>query len=205
MKFTFEKTSDSRTRDWEKTTRKLMEDLENIARHDEDITSEEAVAYATDALNAVEEFINRRGDRFLFLMYAAPDTMPGDCRTEYVYKPTYIICTTLMTLANRYDEIWDIPEFKEKMSTLLASSTGRKFLGSGYDEYDGLLETLRIFATGDTLEFIQNNPEMSSEFTVQLFEALEFLKDGLCTGKAKHAWGGDYSQKANAVREMLRI
>lgn len=47
-------------------------------------------------------------------------------------------------------------EFKSILHSLLTSCKGRDFMESGYDEYSGMLDTMCIFAYGDTLRFMES-------------------------------------------------
>ena len=96
MRFTFEK-KEHDLKHWMKQTERLWNDLSEIAQGN--ISVNEAMAYAKDAMGSIEEYVNPRKEVMLFLMYDKPNTMPADARVRYVYKPTYIITSTLMTLA----------------------------------------------------------------------------------------------------------
>ena len=192
MRFTFEK-KEHDLKHWMKQTERLWNDLSEIAQGN--ISVNEAVAYAKDAMGSIEEYVNPRKEVMLFLMYAKPNTMPADARVRYVYKPTYIITSTLMTLAYRYEEVRKIAGFDDTLRSLMTSCIGRNFMGSGYDQYDGFLEAMRIFATGDAVLFVQKYPEFNETFTDQLDEALLFLEMDLCTGEARD---GFYSNEGCA-------
>lgn len=208
MKFRFEKTEEVDTRAWNRTNEKLMDDLKKIAGNEEVMSTEEACAYARDAMAAMEEFENRNSnEKFLFLMFDKPNTMPADARVDYVYRPTYIIATILMTLACRYEEVWKIEGFEKMMAALLKSAAGRRFLGAGYEEYEGLLDTFRIFATGDTIRFLDEYGDICPPFTAQFDFAVDFIYTGLLSGKVKRGWYGDkdFIDEAMEVRNMLGL
>lgn len=202
MKFTFEK-KEHDLKHWMKQTERLWNDLSEIAQGN--ISVNEAVAYAKDAMGSIEEYVNPRKEVMLFLMYNKPNTMPADARVRYVYKPTYIITSILMTLAYRYEEVRTIAGFNDTLRSLMTSCIGRNFMGSGYDQYDGFLEAMRIFATGDAVLFVQKYPEYNEKFTDQLDEALLFLEMDLCTGEARDGFysNNDRSEEANEVMALF--
>ena len=202
MRFTFEK-KEHDLKHWMKQTERLWNDLSEIAQGN--ISVNEAVAYAKDAMGSIEEYVNPRKEVMLFLMYDKPNTMPADARVRYVYKPTYIITSTLMTLAYRYEEVRKIAGFDDTLRSLMTSCIGRNFMGSGYDQYDGFLEAMRIFATGDVVLFVQKYPEYNEKFTDQLDEALLFLEMDLCTGEARDGFysNNDRSEEANEVMALF--
>lgn len=202
MKFTFEKIEHN-PKQWRKENEWLMQQL--IAVSTSDMPANEAAEYVKDVLGYIEEYKNPRKEVMHFLMYDYPNTMPSDARVLYVYKPTYIITSILMTLAYRHEEVREIEGFDDMLRSLMTSCIGRKFLGSGYDQYDGFLEAMRIFATGDAVLFVQKYPEYNEKFTDQLDEALLFLEMDLCTGEARDGFysNNDRSEEANEVMALF--
>ena len=202
MKFTFEKIEHNPTQ-WRKENEWLMQQLITVSTSD--MPANEAAEYVKDVLGYIEEYTNPRKEVMHFLMYDYPNTMPSDARVRYVYKPTYIITSILMTLAYRHEEVREIEGFDNILRSLMTSCIGRKFQGSSYDQYDGFLEAMRIFAQGDVILFVDRYPEFNEKFTDQLDEALLFLEFHLCTGKAKDGFYGDRdrSKEANEIKEMF--
>lgn len=206
MKFIFENGKKVDIELWTKINEKLMQDLIEISSSDRCVSFKIVQKYVED-LFAKLDTIDYVGNReMLFLAFEDPKTMPADARVDFVYRPTYIVSTILMTIAVRYPEIWKENNFKSVLSKLLNACTGRSFLGAGYESVPGLLETLRIFAIGDTLKFVQKYSDVSEKFTAQLAKAITFLETEVCTGKEKNAWTGkDYSEKGKEILEMMAL
>lgn len=198
MKFEFTTTTTVDTIVWDESNRKLAQDLQDLTINT--VPEEELNAYLKDMIHALKPVNNEQCSGMLFLMYDKPSLMPADARVEYVYRPTYIAATIMMTAMNRYESVAQNDEFRKVLSAVLEATMGRNFRGAGYDEYEGFMNTLDIFAMGDTLEFIENYPEVNERFTSEFKKALEFLEDKICSGIIKNAWSGeDYSKRGKIV------
>ena len=142
------------------------------------------------------------GEKALFLMYDEPGSMPGDARVEFVYTPTYFAAVMLMTAMHRYPAIAGDETVQKAARDVLQAAMGRSFRGFGYGAEEGLLDTLELFARGDTVEFLHRYPEINPEFTIRFREALEYLEGEICTGRVTCAWTGrDYSERGKKVLE----
>lgn len=147
---------------------------------------------------------NGRCQDMLFLMYDNPSGMDSDARVDFVYTPTYIAATIMMTAACRYPFIREDEQFRNTLRAVLNASMGRDFMGAGYDDYSGLLDTLHIFATGDTVRFIEEYPEINEAFALKVRSAVTFVQTDICSGKVTDSWSGmDYSERGKQVLEML--
>lgn len=131
--------------------------------------------------------------------------MPVDARVDFVYVPTYIAATMMMTAMCRYENIRSDENFKSILHKVLNAAIGRNFLGAGYDNEEGLMDTLEIFAAGDTFKFIKQFPELNRKFTRQLVQAVTFLETSICTGRVVNSWSGKpYIERENRVMDMIK-
>lgn len=212
MKFEFAITNDVNTSAWNASNAKLEQDLHELtAVH---ISEEEVTTYLMDMIQALKPMQrmelhqaqqDKDGRGMLFLMYDTPSSMPADARVEYVYKPTYIAATILMTAMNRYNGIAENVTIQEVTHDVLDATMGRNFVGAGYDEYIGFIETLRIFGSGDTLDFLKKFPKINERFTRRFEEAFAFFETEISSGKIKDMWSGeDYSEKGKEVLKMYQ-
>lgn len=205
MKFKFEAGNGVNTRLWNSVNNELLQDLIQFATG-RAVDSEEVITYVKDVFQALKPIDTADMGEMLFLLFDKPASMPSDARVDFVYRPTYIATTIIMTAAVRYKAVWNIPEFENKLSKMLSACLGRGFLGAGYDDIIGLLETLRIFAFGDTIKFVNKYPLVNEKFTVQLAKAITYLETEICTGHVKSAWSGEpYTEKGMEVLKMLDI
>lgn len=203
MKFEFITTTTVDTSAWNKSNKKLEQDLQEITT--KAVSEKEIVAYLNDMVRALRTVKNDKCCNMLFLMYDEPSSMPGDARVEYVYKPTYIASAIMMTAMNRFDLVAKDSTFQKTVTMLLEASLGREFRGAGYDEYVGYLDALQIFATGDTLAFIEKYPTINERFVRELQKAICFLEDEICSGKIRDMWSGEpYSTRGKEVLAMYR-
>ena len=203
MKFEFVITTNVDTCAWSKGTRKLEQDLQEIMKGT--VSEKEVVVYLNDMVQTLRPVKNGKCDNMLFLMYDDPSSMPADARVDFVYKPTYIASTIMMTAMNRFDSVAEDLLFQKVVNMLLEASLGRKFRGAGYDEYIGYIDTLKIFATGDTCEFIEKYPAINKNFARELKKAVRFLEEEICSGNIKDMWSGEpYTWRGREVLDMYK-
>lgn len=133
-----------------------------------------------------------------------PRKVPADARVDFVYTPTYLACAIIICAVSEYDDLLEDEAIKETFYYGLNGCTGRKFLGAGYDDIDGFLDAMEIFAQCDVMSFIARFPEFNPLFNAAIKEAVTYLEDGLCSGKVKDPWNGEsYEDKAKPILELL--
>ena len=191
MMFEFNSGTKVDTEKWMQINAKLKRDLTEIANGS--VSEHEIVEYVKAMQTALRMLENGSCDDMLFLMFDEPNTMPSDARVNFVYTPTYLAATIMMTAVCRYEDFMLDEAFKKDLCKVLNATLGRKFLGSGYETYEGLMDTLVIFATGATFDFIERFPEFNVKFTIQLVEAVTFLETKLCTGEIVEPWSVNIS------------
>ena len=196
MRFDFEGVWKGSMADWCRCSIRLDRDLEELTHGG--VPEGEVREYLTAMIRELRPV----GEKALFLMYDEPGSMPGDARVDFVYMPTYFAAAILMTAMNRYPGIAADETICKAARRLLQATMGRSFRGFGYDGDGGFLDTLEVFARGDTVEFLHRYPEINPEFTIRFREALEYLEGEICTGRVTCAWTGrDYSERGKKVLE----
>ena len=203
MMFEFNPGAKVDTQKWAQVNAKLRSDLRELVSGslDESVV----VEYLNEMTLSLRTVENGKCDEMLFLMFDRPESMPADARVEFVYLPTYLAATIMMTAVYRYEGIRSDRAIMETLRKVLNATLGRNFLGAGYEDNKGLMNTLEIFAEGDTFAFVSEYPEFNGRFTVQLVEAVTFLETCLCTGKVVEPWSGEpYSKKATEVLNKIR-
>lgn len=204
MKFKFYEGTNVNTEEWSKINGKLEADLAELASGK--VSEDEILMYLLDMTKVLRSVKHSDGNEMLFLAYDDPNSMPSDARTDFVYKPTYIAATIMMTAVTRFPKLLENEAIGRTVSLVLNAATGRKFLGAGFNSYSGLLDTLEIFAKGDVVKFVENHPGISERFTSQFLTAVEFLKNEICTGNVKDAWSGeDYCERGSAILRLLVV
>ena len=202
MKFKFYEGTNVNTEEWTKINGKLEADLAELASGK--VPEYEILMYLMDMTKVLRSVKHGDGNEMLFLAYDEPNSMPSDARTDFVYKPTYIAATIMMTAVIRFPKLLENEAVRRTVSLVLNAATGRNFLGAGFNSYSGLLDTLEIFAKGDVVKFVENHPGISERFTSQFLTAVDFLKDEICTGNVKDAWSGeDYIERGCRLLKML--
>ena len=109
-----------------------------------------------------------------FLGLDEPENMPSDARVDFFYMPTYIGTAIIMKAVMKHPDL--LKESESIIHGLLLGCTGRGFKGHGFDDFKGLIETLKVFAEADCESFISRYPEVCSEFTDLYREAMEHLR-----------------------------
>lgn len=187
---------------WIENNLKLERDLTELTTQDvsEDIVN----TYIEDLIQALKSVksIDCRG--MLFLMVDEPSSLCANERVQFVYIPTYFAAAIMMTAVNRYESVARNGKFLYTLKSVLNATSGRNFHGAGCETYEGLLDALRIFAMGDTLEFINKYPALNEKFVSEFKNALDFLETEICTGKTTGAWGADLSEQGKEVLKLYQ-
>lgn len=202
MKFRFEITNKVDTQAWAKTNCQLENDLRKLA--DGKISEDTAKTYLADMIKALNVVQNEKCEDMLFLMFAEPASMPADARVDFVYRPTYIGATIMMTAMNRFPSLCKDEMLYGCLRKMLNAAMGRNFMGAGWESYAGLMDTLQIFATGDTFEFIANHREINEQFADLLDTSIQILETEICSGNLKNVWPGtDYRDRGRQVLKLV--
>ena len=203
MKFEFTTTATPNTKVWNESNARLELNLKELVNG---TVSEDTVrTYCIDMFKALRTVNNENCKGMLFLMYDEPTSMPADARVDFVYRPTYIAATIMMTAMNRFESLAKDGTFRSNLNAILEAATGRNFRGAGYNDYVGFMNTLEMFATGDTVEFIRKYPDVNEHFASELNIALEILEKDICTGKIRNMWSGEnYTERGKKVLAMYK-
>jgi hypothetical protein len=203
MKFEFTTTSTPNTTVWYESNARLEQNLKELVNGT--VSEDEVRTYCLDMFNSLRTVNNENCKEMLFLMYDEPASMPADARVEYVYRPTYLAATIMMTAMNRFISLAKDNTFRNRLNAILEAATARKFRGAGYNEYVGFMDALEIFATGDTVEFIRKYPDINEHFVSEINDALGLLEKEICTGKIRNMWSGDdYIDRGKKVLSMYQ-
>lgn len=203
MKFEFTTTSTPNTTVWYESNARLEQNLKELVNGT--VSEDEVRTYCLDMFNALRTVNNENCKEMLFLMYDEPASMPADARVEFVYRPTYLAATIMMTAMNRFESLANDITFRSKLYAVLEAATARKFRGAGYDEYVGFMDTLEIFATGDIMDFLRKYPDINEHFVSEINDALGLLEKEICTGKIRNMWSGDdYIDRGKKVLSMYQ-
>lgn len=201
MTFNFDTTPDIDI--WIENNHKLARDLKELTTQNvsEDIVN----TYIEDLVQALRPVESHLCIGWLFLMVDEPSRLSGaDERVQFVYIPTYIAATIMMTAVNRYESIAKNSKVLWALKSVLNAVMGRKFHGPGCEDNEGILIALHIFAAGDTVEFINKYPELNKNFVSEFKNILNFVETKICTGKTTGAWGADLSEQGKEVLELYK-
>lgn len=201
MKNTFYKPEPFNRDDAQAIISKLKNDLDELTKGA--ATKEEELAYARKL--AEQGWSPEGKNDWICWGLDDPKELPTDARVEFFYLPTYLAVAILaLTYVKYQSESLLKEELEDALRGGLNASAGRSFMGAGYDDIDGLLDAMEIFAKGRLNELIRQYPNLSLDFTKKLMENTSLLEDGLKNGALKGPWGEDYTDKAKDVLYALQ-
>ena len=201
MAFEFETGTGEDFELWEDTGARLLDDLREIAAGK--MPESELEEYLQSLCGQLTEAGSTYGTA-LYLQFTEPDSLTPDDTVDFVYRPTYIAAAILMTAYYRF-ESFRTPAYAGILCGVLNAAMEREFTGAGYLRIPGLIDTLEIFAEGDTYKFIRKYPDVNPLFAEKLDEAVTILNDKICTGKIRNPWlDDDYVERGLEVRAKIR-
>lgn len=204
---TFYRPGNVSIREFQNIVGKLENDLNIICT--ENITKSNVCAYVSELVRFAKPL--KKNPDMYYLGLDEPDRMPGDARVDYFYRPTYLGCAFIMKAILLYPDIIEgcsIEEhpgeseeknLSEIFRGLMLGCTGRSFMGYGFDDLKGMINTLLIFSGASACDFISRYPAFCREFTDLYKLSIENLKEKLDSGMVCNAWGEDYSDVAREV------
>ena len=184
--------------EFQEITNKLREDLDLICN--DEVSADDVRAYA-ESLMAMAKPLNRNPEMY-FLGLDEPEKMPGDARVDFFYTPTYLGTAIVMKAVTMYPDL--LKEHGSIIHGLMLGCTGRGFRGHGFDDLEGMIGTLRIFAGANIDSFISKNPEVCIEFNNLYRDSVDMLEKLLAEGRVRNEWGEDYTETAEEVLNLSR-
>lgn len=164
------------------------------------VSEEDAVAYITEAISAVEPCKN--DPSAWFWMFEEPSNMPSDCRVDFVYETTYMNTAIIMYSLVCYDSVKAISGLMEILSKVLVGCMGRGFMGHGFENIAGFINAMRIFARAGIKAFLEDYSDQFDDFAA-FFEDRRDLLQRLAEDKVRDDWGYSYREPASAILELL--
>lgn len=214
MYCTFYRTEEIKTKAWENIIGKLHFDLMMLDK--EEMDEERVCRYVYMLLQNAQPLENN--PKMSFVGMWNPCEMPSDCRVEYVYKPTYIATAFMMKAAviypgfmskekfcsiDLYDKEFSQEEFLNGLKACMLGCTGRGFAGHGYDDLQGMIECMQLFAENRVGEFVELYPDVCPEFTDLFNKCITEVERRVKTNTVKNAWGADYTVAAVKLLKTL--
>lgn len=196
MKNTFYRPEKINCSELQEIVNKLEKDLDELSTGN--VSEEELKEYVRELIKQGEPLAHN--PKMICWGLDKPENMPSDARVDFFYRPSYIAACILSNAYMIYPDIIDIKGFTVTFRGSLVTSIGRNFLGSGYDDFEGLIDTFTLFAKSDIFKFVEKNPEYCPEFTNQFILAINFLTEKLEKGKVIDPWTGEQMTK-----EIMRI
>ena len=187
--------------------RKIINDLQNTLT---DIAvgmdREETERAVRNLLVGFKEYDTIPDKKFYALF--DPRKVPADARVDFVYTPTYLSCAIIICAVSEYDDLLEDEAIKETFYYGLNGCTGRKFLGAGYDDIDGFLDAMEIFAQCDVMSFIARFPDFIIDnfgYTEKFKLCIEQAKKLIGEGKSVIIWCIFIDSIQNIRRELEKI
>ena len=198
-------------REFSNIVRKMEKDLDTFCREPVDEIS--IRRYVEVLLNQAQPLKGR--PEMFFLGLDDPRSMPSDARVDFFYRPTYIGAAIIIRAVLLYPDLLDAKaglrencdsedekSLKYVFPRLLTGCTGRDFAGAGYEGLVGLIETLTLFTSAGTSEFVEKYPNLCKPFSELYTSSMDFIRNGIKEGTLKGNWGEDYTEKAEQLMEL---
>lgn len=194
MKYVFHRNSQNLS-DWSDITRQMQATLSDTING---VYSEEELhGFFTRAIHDA-----RPTGGGLFWGFDDPQTMPGDARCDFFYRPTYIMTLTLVNAVLQYPQLLNLPQCGVTLHGALVGCTGRGLAGHGYDSQAELFYNLKLFLNGNILAFISAYPDLSKEFSMMLNEILGDVKNAYKRGEHVGDWNQDFKADQEEILSM---
>lgn len=198
---TFYRPEHADTRVFQEIVEKLEADLGLIC--DGEASEEDIRSYAETLIANAKPLENDQ--RMYFLGLDDPNTMPGDARVDFFYRPTYLGTAIIMKAVMKDPTL--LREHASTVQGLFMGCTGRHFQGYGYDGIKGTLETLKIFVRADCERFLSRYSGICPQFNRLYWESMSKLENPIRQMALRNEWGVSYAELAKevlALREKNR-
>ena len=194
MKYVFHRNNQNLS-DWPDITRQMQATLSDTING---VYSEDELrSFITQAIHDA-----RSTGSGIFWGFDDPQTMPGDARCDFFYRPTYIMTLTLVNAVLQFPRLLNLPECGETLHEALVGCTGRGLAGHGYDSQAELFYNLKLFLHGNILAFISAYPDLSREFSMMLNEILSDVKNAYKRGEHVGDWNQDFKADQEEILSM---
>lgn len=123
----------------------------------------------------------------------------GDCRVEYVYRPSYACCQLLMAALLAGNAA---PDLHHALAAGLSFCTGRKLMGHGFDDLRGQLEDMADFARAGLPRYLASDLGVNPVFKAMIDEILDSYEQRLAHCDTFGPWGEDHTLSIMDVLEQ---
>lgn len=196
MKHTFYRPSQVNISEMMDIVKKLNCDLDELVTSS--VSREDCIAYATSVVESGQALSH--DSSMVFWGLQPPESMPSDARVDFFYMPTYYtVAIVTAMLAQESINLEEIPQLEDTLCRGMKACTGRKMLGHGYEDVDGLVDAMEIFAKGKAFLFCKHDPYFCDAFTACLKEAHAFVRQQIQNETAE----AQYGRRLSARMEKL--
>ena len=156
MKNTFYRPREVNVKEFENILQKMKRDLSELLSGN--VSCNEVIEYARKLIADGKTL--KRDHSMVFWGLGNPEEMPGDARVDFFYTPTYIAVSMLTNIMQKYPDLtMKVKGFEETLKNGLYAATGRSFSGHGFDDMDGLIDCLDLFAEADVFKVVKEYPD----------------------------------------------
>lgn len=100
-------------------------------------------------------------------------TMPGDARTDIIYKPSYAIATIAIYTLRSYPDVFD-KELHRFFRDLLEGAFQHGIIGHGIESEETVRRTLLMLCKAGVRDFLANNPNSYPAFAKAINRHMEY-------------------------------
>ena len=123
-------------------------------------------------------------------IFDGDEGIPSDARVDFVYMPTYIICSILSRTYLDYPEIVEnIPGYVAALKKGLRFCSLRNLAGHGYDLFKGQAEALEILGLGHIPELLEKHHDWCPKLRNLIQVLTDEMQEKLEHSTARGFWG----------------
>lgn len=123
----------------------------------------------------------------------------GDCRVEYVYRPSYVCCQLLMAALLAGNAT---PGLHHALGAGLTFCTGRKLMGHGFDDLRQQLEDMADFVRAGLPRYLSSDLGVNPVFREMIAGILDSYEERLERCDTFGPWGEDHTLPIMDVLEQ---
>lgn len=148
------------------------------------VTEAEAYEYVSNLLPLARACNNNKSCWFWLVDEA--ENMPSDIRVVYMFEPAYRLAATIMYAMTEYKTVREIPSISYTFEKILNGCMARNFQGHGFDNHDGFIYAMNIFANANISKFLSLFGKDFPAFNEYFIKQTNILKEKYLTGVIHH-------------------
>ena len=178
--------------------KKLYSDMHAVTSRE--ASEQEVLEYCR---KAIRDRTGYHGKAYVWAPLVPLRGMGSDAFCAVVMIPTYIITGILIRAYTDYESVRTVPDIRRTIADALHACALNGLHGHGYEDYDGLVSAMEIFAECGVDSFIRSEPDLCPEFTCLYESAKEYLRNEVTNSTDSCKFGGRTHAEAAEILSKL--